>query len=99
MSYESNDERINRLEERFKEMLDIQRRTVDFIDRTHQSILQLALINNHLLETVNMLKIEVISRVRAAVEAQTGDPDQRRQFLDNISEVESQLDASVVLFA
>jgi BMFP domain-containing protein YqiC len=99
MSTESDDKRIDRLDEQIKEIVNVQKSTFESVEDLRKVTLELALMDTHLMEAINMLKTELVSRMRLLAEAHTADPEQRTQLLDTVSRAETDFDTSVFVLA
>ena len=99
MSAESDDKRIGQLEEQIKELVNVQKVSFESMEDLRKVTLELALMDTHLMEAINMLKTELVSRMRLLAEAHTVDPEQRAQLLDTVSRAETDFDTSVFVLA
>jgi hypothetical protein len=99
MSAESDEKRIDLLDEQIKEIVNVQKSTFEAIEDLRKVTLELALMDTHLMEAINMLKTELVSRMRLLAEAHTADPEQRAQLLDTVSRAETDFDTSVFVLA
>src|SRR6516225_1324646 len=99
MSLESDDKRIEELGKQIKEIVNVQKSTFESMEDLRKVTLELALMDTHLMEAINMLKTELISRMRLLAEAHVVDPEQRAQLLDTVSRAETDFDTSVFVLA
>lgn len=99
MSLESDNKRIDDLDKQIKEIVNVQKGTFESMEDLRTVTLELALMDTHLMEAVNMLKTELISRMRLLAEAHIANPEQRAQLLDTVSRAETDFDTSVFVLA
>jgi len=95
MSLESDDKRIDHLDKQIKEIVNVQKGAFELIEGLRKVTLELALMDAHLMESINMLKTELVSRIRLLAEAHVANPEQRAQLLDTVSKAETDFDTSV----
>ena len=99
MSLEPDNKRMDLLDEQIKEIVKVQKGTIESLEDLRKVTLELALMDTHLMEAINMLKTELVSRMRLLAEAHTVDPEQRAQLLDTVSRAETDFDTSVFVLA
>lgn len=99
MSLESDDKRIDEMDKQIKEIVKVQKGAFESMEDLRKVTLELALMDTHLMEAINMLKTEFISRMRLLAEAHIATPEQRAQLLDTVSKAETEFDTSVFVLA